>query len=83
MEGLKMKYFVLKPEAKAYNDIYAEASRRAMKTYSNHIRQENEVLAKELRSWADEESVKSMNFLAPKTNKYNKSVQQTRGKPGR
>ena len=52
MEGLKMKYFVLKPEGE---DKYAEAARDAMRAYANTINQENPVLAKELREWAQKE----------------------------
>jgi hypothetical protein len=52
MEGLQMKYFVLKPKG---DDVYAEASRKAMRAYAAHILNENEVLANELRAWADSE----------------------------
>jgi len=52
MEGLQMKYFVMKPKD---NDIYAEASRKAMRTYALHIESENPQLAKELRAWTDKE----------------------------
>ncbi len=52
MSGLQMKYFVLKPKGK---DIYAEASRKAMRSYAAHIQGENPELTKELREWADSE----------------------------
>ena len=52
MAGLVMKYFVLKPHG---NDVYAAASRRAMRAYASHVLPENEELAKELRDWADRE----------------------------
>lgn len=50
MSGLKMKYFVLKPKG---NDIYAEASRTAMRTYARVIEDENPELSRDLREWAD------------------------------
>jgi len=52
--GLKMKYFVLKPEGK---DTYARASRAAMRMYSNVIRHENMQFSDELRAWADREQI--------------------------
>ena len=53
MEGLKMKYFVLKP---AGNDIYAKASRDAMIAYAKTIKEENPKLSGELMVWVSEES---------------------------
>ena len=50
MSGLKMKYFVLKPEG---SDRYAEASRKAMRAYASHIQLENKELGDELRKWTD------------------------------
>lgn len=52
MNGLSMKYFVLKPKGK---DIYAEASRRAMRMYASTIQGENPEFCKEIREWADKE----------------------------
>jgi len=52
MEGLQMKYFVLKPKG---DDKYAEASRKAMRAYATHIESTNAELARELRNWADNE----------------------------
>ena len=52
MEGLKMKYFVLKPKG---NDVYAEASRKALRAYASMIEHINPILCKELRDWADNE----------------------------
>lgn len=49
MNGLQMKYFVLKPTG---NNSYATASRRAMLEYAKVIRDTNSELADELRSWA-------------------------------
>lgn len=54
MNGLAMKYFVLKPKG---DDKYAEASRKAMRAYATHIQQENPELCDELRAWADSESI--------------------------
>ena len=56
MEGLKMKYFVIKPRNKTPDDIYAAASRRAMRAYANHIEDHNPHFADDLRKWATEES---------------------------
>lgn len=47
-----MKYFVLKPKG---HDIYAKASRKAMRAYANTIEPENLALAIDLRAWADDE----------------------------
>ena len=52
MDGLTMKYFTLKP---AGDDIYAAASRRAMRQYANMIERDNPRFAADLRSWADRE----------------------------
>ena len=48
MCGLKMKYFVLKPEGE---DDYAFASRMAMRAYAANIRRTNSALAKDLNNW--------------------------------
>jgi hypothetical protein len=50
--GLRMKYFVLKPRGK---NAYAQASRKAMWIFANAIKDENPVLAKELRDWVETE----------------------------
>lgn len=52
MTGLQMKYFVLKPKG---CDVYAKASRRAMRAYADMVQGENRELADELRGWADRE----------------------------
>lgn len=52
MNGLMMKYFVLKPGG---NDAYAKASRAAMRHYATMIREENRELSDDLRAWADRE----------------------------
>ena len=49
MQGLIMKYFVLKPEGQ---DAYAKASRAAMKTYAENINNTNPQLAVALVKWA-------------------------------
>jgi hypothetical protein len=48
--GLKMKYFVLKPEG---NDEYAKASRKAMFVYASSIQLFNPELADDLFKWHD------------------------------
>ena len=53
MNGLQMKYFVLKPESKKDADDYAFASRMAMRAYAANIKHENPQLAKELHKWVD------------------------------
>ena len=50
--GLMMKYFVLKP---AGTDLFARASRKAIRAYASMIAEENEEFANELRAWADSE----------------------------
>ena len=52
MDGIQMKYFVLKPHG---NNKYAEASRVAMRNYANIIIEENPQLANDLWKWADKE----------------------------
>ena len=51
-EGLLMKYFVLKPHG---NDMYAEASRSAMREYANSIFGTNPDLARDLWGWIERE----------------------------
>ena len=51
-----MKYFVLKPRSKNYDDPYALASREAMRTYAFCIESENPELAEELHKWRIKES---------------------------
>jgi hypothetical protein len=53
MDGLKMKYFVLKPKG---DDPHAIASRDAMRAYATAIKIENSILAKELNDWATAEA---------------------------
>ena len=48
MDGLIMKYFVLKPSG---DNEYAMASRRAIKMYAKTIEKTNGKLATELRDW--------------------------------
>jgi hypothetical protein len=52
MDGLLLKYFVLKPKG---SDAHAAASRAAMRTYARMIRTENVSLSDDLRQWADRE----------------------------
>jgi len=53
MAGLQMKYFVLKPRG---DDLYAKASRRAMRSYASVMQHDNPVLCNQLREWADSET---------------------------
>ncbi len=57
MSGLEMKYFVLKPKG---TDVYARASRKAMRAYARLVRSENPDLANELDEWADREMINSI-----------------------
>lgn len=50
-DGLKMKYFVLKPEG---DDVHAKASRAAMRRYAQIMEEANPTLAAEVRDWADQ-----------------------------
>lgn len=49
---LEMKYFVLNPEAKSYNDACARASQAAMDAYANVILETDPVLAEDLTKWS-------------------------------
>lgn len=60
MDGLQMKYFVLKPKG---DDAYAIASRKAMLAYSKVIEETNPVLAQELKIWATRETVASTSVM--------------------
>jgi len=51
MSGLLMKYFVLNPRSKTKRDPYAKASRAAMQTYAEAIREENQQLYDDLKTW--------------------------------
>lgn len=53
MDGLVMKYFVLKPKG---DDEYAKASRKAMMMYAASIRKENLKLSTELIEWTISET---------------------------
>lgn len=52
MDGLLMKYFVLKPSGR---DWYAMASRTAMRAYAQFISEHNVSLANDLIEWAQRE----------------------------
>jgi len=56
MDGLLMKYFVLKPNGK---DAYAQASRAAMRAYANAIEAVNLELADSLQEWVQLENAKA------------------------
>ena len=57
MDGLKMKYFVLKPAAKTHDDPFAKASQEAMLVYADNIECVNPELADELRKWTSMETM--------------------------
>ena len=52
MNGLELKYFILKPKG---HTVYHHASRVAMRAYAKSIKKENWGLAKELTAWANQE----------------------------
>ena len=58
MNGLKMKYFVLRP---VKDDDHAFASRMAIRAYAANIRKTNPQLAKDLNEWIEdiEQALKS------------------------
>lgn len=64
MEGLKMKYFVLKPGGKTE---YHRASRRAMRAYAASIRPTNPTLADDLLAWATRAALKQYGLKMEKT----------------
>jgi len=55
-----MKYFVLNPRSKKDDDIYAHASREAMKAYADVIESENPELAQGLRDWRKREIINAL-----------------------
>ena len=57
MNGLEMKYFVLKPKG---TDPYAKASRAAMRKYAVLIKDTNPDLASDLDEWADREMIETL-----------------------
>ena len=60
MDGLMLKYFVLKPKGE---DIYAKASRTAMHAYARTIKDANPEFSKQLADWAATEGAEA-NFGA-------------------
>jgi len=60
MNGLQMKYFVLKP---AGNGPYAIASRNAMLAYAEEIQDENRDLFLDLVKWVSDEERKAQQAL--------------------
>lgn len=60
MDGLVMKYFVLKPKG---DDIFARASRNAMRAYAATIRTENREFANDLSEWVEREAKASRDQL--------------------
>jgi len=57
MEGLEMKYFFLKPKG---DDIYALASRLAIRRYARVISAENPKLAEDLKEWVNSETLNAV-----------------------
>lgn len=57
MEGLTMKYFVLKPKG---DDIYALASRIAMRAYAGIVAVYNPELSEGLYNWTGEETMNAI-----------------------
>lgn len=63
MNGLEMKYFVLKPRSKEPDDDYAHASRQAIKEYARCIESVNPDLAMELLDWRAAEIIKTTRMM--------------------
>jgi hypothetical protein len=55
--SLEMKYFILKPKSKYKKDIFALASREAMRTYAAIVESEDKNLSNSLHAWAIKESI--------------------------
>jgi hypothetical protein len=60
--SLTMKYFVLKPRAKNDKDIYALASRSAMRRYADIISNVDTDLADQLIEWVEREEENALDF---------------------
>lgn len=69
-KGLKMKYFVLKPEG---NSQHARASRLAMRAYAAAIKPYDESLSISLYKWSDTEFNNQLNGSCPKCGQAIKS----------
>lgn len=52
---LEMKYFVLKPKSKTWDDPYGVAARQALRAYANAIEDFDPELCGALTAWADVE----------------------------
>lgn len=50
-----MKYFVANPKSKTQDDIYAKASRNAMREYADTISKDDPGFADKLIKWAEKE----------------------------
>ena len=57
MSFIETKYFMLKPRSKFQGDIFAQASREAIRSYASVIKQVDFEFALQLESWADREEV--------------------------
>ena len=62
MDGLLMKYFVLKPRG---DDVYAAASRVAIRAYAGRIYNDNPELSEQLNAWAAKEAFACVDKEAP------------------
>ena len=60
--GLELKYFVLKPRAKYSKDIFAQASRSAMRIYANIISEVDTDFAYQLIEWIEREEENALDF---------------------
>lgn len=63
MGKLEMKYFVTKPRSKNSDDIYAHASREAMKAYAGAIESVNPDFAQELMDWRMAEVIRDTRLM--------------------
>ena len=61
--NLEMKYFVLKPRSKNNDDIFAHASREALKIYAEIIESVDPDFAQELRDWRSAEIIRMTDIM--------------------
>lgn len=60
MAGLLLKYFVLKPRSKKAGDVFAIASRAALKRYADVVQKADPELATEIRQWVEAEGMRAV-----------------------
>jgi hypothetical protein len=80
MKMLEMKYFVLKPKG---NDVFAEASRAAMRRYAEIIKSVEPGMADELMEWvAAEDETKEEDDEEERDDLWQRTFDRDRGDSG-